>query len=249
MFRPQRVYIKENDNTAIDFDLFTDIEPLKNSTAMLPTAPILDSQAESMGASIGSSFEVDHFLNQFYKNKKTVHKARAILTYLQKNIDGSVLRFGTNGGIFFKGGLLPDADLTRVLENLTAKKSNTLVNGEYYLITQLTSAPTAITSLINSQKLKLCNIQVAYKNKGPPMSQTTPSSRPTTAVLPPGPLAQHTQVEVKTAHPNIYKVNVKSKAQNMIQKTPTAISKLKPNISTVQKRFNAKNSPAWYKVL
>lgn len=245
MFRPQRVYLDPKDTSALTFDLFTDIEPIKE-TAPMP-APVLNLEAEAMNASIGTTFNVDVYLNNNYNHKRTQTKAKAVLHYLTSNVDPSIVRFGTNGGIYYKNVLVPETDLANVLENLTSKKSKTLVHGEYYLITALANAPTSITSLIHPAKLKICNVQTQYRDKGPPVAQQTPNNKPANIVMPPG-TTKTTNIEVRTPNPFHYRPYLKAPVAK-IAKQPAGITKVKPAQTSVQKRFNGPKVPAWYKIL
>lgn len=242
MFRPHKVYLDNQDISLLKFDSINDIQPL---TDMSP--PVLNNEAQAMNVSIGGSFQVDQFLNANYRDKKSTHKARAFLIYLTQNIDDSILRFGSNGGIFYKGNLVPEGDLGKVLQNITNKKSKTLVHGEYYMLSCLTGAPPSILNLINPSKLKMCNLQLDYKTKGPPMAQSVPQAKPKKIPLPPGSLGNE-QIVIKTANPFTFKPQGTSKPHPIL-KTPTTVSKQKPPVSNVQKKFNAKPAPAWYKIL
>lgn len=244
MFRPQRVYLNAKDSDKLTFDLFTDIEPITTDTMQ---NPVLNNEAEAMSSAIGSQFNAEQFLSTSYKHKKSISKARTVLNYLVQNIDNSMLRFGTNGGIYYKNVLVPEADLANVLANLVTKKSNTLVQGEYYLILMLLNAPTSVTALIHPTKLKLCGSQVTYKQTGPPIAQKTPAYHPDKLLLPPG-TSKQTKVTVRTSNPFQYTPHLKSTVKN-IAKQPSQVTKTKPNISMVQKRFNGPKVPAWYKVL
>lgn len=244
MFRPQRVYLNPEDTNTINFDLFTDIQPITSDTMQ---TPILNNEAEAMNNSIGSHFNVDHFLEKSYTQKKSLSKARAVLNYLVQNIDTSMLRFGANGGIYYRNVLVPEAQLDKVLVNLVTKKNNALVQGEYYIVLMLLNAPSAITTLIHPAKLKLCGNQVSYKQTGPPVAQKTPSLHPTKLLMPPG-TSKQTNVTVKTSNPFHYTPNLKPTIKN-IAKQASQITKNKSNVTLAQKRFNGPKVPAWYKVL
>ncbi len=242
MYHPQKIYLNSQDKFSLGFDRVTDIQPLKE---MSP--PILNTESQAMNLAIGNKFEVDEFLSKHYRDKKSFNKARALLTYLTQKIDDAILRFGTNGGIFYKTNLVPDGDLVQVLQNITSKKSKTLVHGEYYILSSLTGAPTSLLNLVNPSKLKMCNLQTEYKTSGPPMAQTVPLAKPKKIPLPPGP-AREEKIEIKTANPFSFKPQLKP-SQSSILKTATTIPKPKIPVSAVQKKYNAKAAPAWYKIL
>jgi len=245
MFRPQKVYLDKQDKNLLTYDLFTDIQPL---TTMPANAPVLNTEAAAMNVAVGSRFDIEHFLGVNYPDKKTIQKARTVLTYLNNQLDDSILKLGANGGFYYKSSLVPEGDLSKILQNLVSKKSKTLVHGEYYILSCLVSAPPSILNLINPSKLKICNSQMQYKLKGPPMGATVPAPKPKFIPLPPGPLSKEAMVEVKTANPFNYKPNLPPKNPPIL-KTATTISKDKRAPSAVQKKFNAKTVPAWYKVL
>lgn len=244
MFRPQKVYVKTENPTLLDFDLFTDIKPLKNMTP-----PILNNEAQSMANAVGTTFQIEPFLQSRKVSKNLYSKIKHVMTYLATSVDPSLLRFGSNGGMYHHDSLLPNVDLIAVMENLVSKKSKTLVNGEYNVLMHLTKAPHSILSLINPQKLKLCNVQIRYSTEGPPMANTA-LQPPKTVTLPPGPApTASNQVVVRTAHPSLFKPYSKPQKNTVINKIPTKPVTQKPISSSVQKRFNAKSAPAWYKIL
>lgn len=213
------------------------------------TPPVLNAEAESMANAVGSTFQIESFLQSGKVAKHLQGKIRQVLTYLVTSVDKSLLRFGANGGIYHHNNLLPDVDLLTVMENLVSKKSRTLVNGEYTILMYLTRAPQTIIALINPQKLKLCNVQIQYAAKGPSMARTA-LQPPKTVSLPPGPAPPvANQVVVRTAHPNLFKPYSKPQKNVVINKIPTKPATQKTAHTLVQKRFNAKPAPAWYKIL
>lgn len=265
MFSPQKVYVIEgnSNNDSLGFDLFSDIEPLKvtkQKKAVTLTAspkkqknpnmspPILNNEAQAMASASGYSFDPANYLAQNYSDKKSFHKASTLLAFLCQNIDKSLLAFGTNGGIFYKHNLVPEARLVEVLQNIANKKSKTLCQGEYYVLSCLTNAPASILAQINQNKLKICNVQQDYKTKGPPMANKVPLAVPKKVPLPPGPTTGYSNVEVKTANPFSVKLVPKPKPKSILK---TSVKVMKPAVHTsaVQKKFNAKPTPAWYKIL
>lgn len=249
MFRPQKVYIDKQDNNLLTYDLFTDIQPLSTMPTNNPSTsqPVLNTESQAMESAVGRRFEVDHFLGVHYKDRKTLEKARTLLTYLNTHLDNSILKFGTNGGFYYKSTLVPEGNLANILQNIVAKKSKTLVHGEYYILSCLLNAPTNILELVNPSKLKMCNAQIQYNTNGPPMSASAPPPKPKFIPLPPG-VSKDSRVEVRTANPFNYKPNLVTKNPPIL-KTATAITKDKRVPSAVQKKFNSKAAPAWYKVL
>jgi len=242
MFTPQKVYIDKQDKSLLTYDLFTDIQPL---TTM--PAPVLNTEAAAMDTAVGVRFDIDRYLSSNYTDKKTFQNARTLLTYLKDNLDDSILKIGSNGGFYYKSTLVPEGDLPKILQNIVSKKSKTLVHGEYYILSCLASAPASILNLINPSKLKMCNAQIQYNLKGPPMGAAVPTPKPKFIPLPPG-SSKDNRVEVRTANPFNYKPNLQTKNPPIL-KTATTIARDKRTPSAVQKKFNAKAVPAWYKVL
>ena len=248
MFRPQKVYVDRKNPEELAFDKFTDIQPLQNSKMNPGSQKPLDSQAESMELSVKGSFDGPQFLSNFYSDKKTLGKALQVVSHIQKNVDPGVLRFGSRGGIFYKGNLVPDANLCNILKSLLTKKGLTMERGEFYLLETLSTAPPAIAHLISPAKLKLCHTQTKFVKTGELVSPQVPPSKPQKVFLPPN-TNHNTQVEIRTPNPFTFKPH--------IRKPPTVITKMpstklnRPNPPTkLQKRFNVKQVPqAWYKVL
>lgn len=255
MFRPQKVYLNAENNQVLTFDLFTDIQPIVQSSKMKPEKqsnkskhfPPLDNQAEAMEASIGQVFDSAKYLNSTIAEPKVRQKALQILTYLQANTDPSVVRFESRGGIFYKSSLVPDAILSDTLKSIVTKNSKTLQQGEFYLLSLLANAPPAILKMINPAKLKLCNIQQHFSATGLTGSQTTPPSKPNKLVIPPS-TGHQSNVEFRTANPFVFRPTFKQTSA-VIAKPPTAIPKKRSVVTGVQKKYNAKNIPTWYKVL
>lgn len=238
---PQKVYLDPKDRQTLTFDRKADIEPLTM------TPPILNNEAQAMNAAVGDNFDIESFLSKHYRDKKSVAKARAVLAYLTRKVDDSTINFGSNGGIFYRQNLVPDADLVAVLQSLTNRKGKTLSQGEYFVLNSLAGAPPDILSAINPAKLKLCNIQFEYKTRGPPSSSKVPVSKPAKIPLPPS-QTRDSNIVIRTANPFLYKPFPNLQPRTIL-KTKTQIMKPKLPASAVQKKFNAKPAPAWYKIL
>lgn len=258
MFRPQKVYLNSQNNQTLNFDLFTDIQPITPDSKMKPekqsephkyVPPHLDNQAEAMAASIGQAFDCNKFVQENFSDHKTKQKALEILSYLQGNTDPSNVRFGTRGGLFYKGAIVPDANLSSILKNMVTKKSKTLQQGEFYLLSVLANAPASVLKNINPAKLKMCNVQQTFSTTGLTVPQKTPQAKPDKVVIPPSSGGgTNSNVEFRTANPFVYKPTFKHRP-TIIAKPPTAIPKKKTVVTGLQKKYNVKAIPAWYKVL
>lgn len=256
MFQPQRVYVDNSNNQFLAFDtIIDDIKPLNQNLATIKipsettgktntpkmTANSLNNESDAMMRSIGVTFDADEFISRKFNDKKVQQKALLVLLFLTRNVDKSILHFTQAGGIIYQNNLVPNSDLVAALKNLVSKKSKTLQTGEYFLLSNLLSAPHTITGMINPSKLKLCNIQTTFKNQGPSLgSIPTATSKTTTTAK--------AKVQLRNAHPQVVST---AKLMQITKTKPlqpsSRLHQQQPNL--VQTRFNAKTVPAWYKIL
>jgi len=240
MSQAYRVFISDTDASLLDFETSSEVEPYSKMNDERLIAPP-NSESEAIAASVGISFDPSGFISDFISNKKLATAAKSILSYLNGNVDSTVLRFTQDGRIFYQGKAVPGAHLKRVLESVGSKGSKSLEIGEYFLLSNLTNAPDYVKSLVNASKLKLCNIKVDSQ------ASIRKLQRPPKALRPPGPSPLvKTNFEIKSAIPNVFRPSkgtllggvVKSKARpDMSVKLPTS----------VQRRFNVPSRP-WYKI-
>jgi len=239
MSQAYRVFVSKDNDSILEFETECEVEPLTEmDTPSLNVA--LNSESEAIAASVGISFDPNVFVQKCITNKKVSTNARAILTYLNDNVDSTVLRFTQDGRIFYQGKAIPGANLKKVLESLSSKASKTLEIGEYFLIVNLDRAPETVKASINRTKLQLCNIQ----------SVTKPAKRivngPSKIYLPPGTSISKHNVEIKTARPvNIAQTRPATSVVT-VKRGPALDRSYKP-ATTLQRRFNVPNKP-WYKL-
>lgn len=251
MFQPQKVYVDSTNNFCLTFDTFSDLQPITlteavaqnpQTTAMDKTSLNNEAEAMTRATTGGITFDVDSFFKKNYHETKTQNKARSVLNFLTLTVDDSLLRFTQAGGIVYQRNLVPGADLTTVLKSLVSKKSKMLVNGEFFLLCNLKTAPPSILAMINPSKLKLCNIQQTYKDQGPQPPPPAAKKRPMLETL----------VKTQTANPQLSNPNFRTTtttASSVSQKPKMLPQKNPVHLTKLQKRFNSNPAPAWYKIL
>jgi hypothetical protein len=235
------VFLSDSDLNILDFERITDIQPLSTDTmsediTAVSKVPALG-ETEALNASVGISFNSDEFISTHFSNRKVGSNAKAVLSYITSNVDSTVLRFTQDGRVFHNGSAVAGANLKKILESLVTKGRKILQLGEYYLLANLMHAPDYIKSLINSTKLKLCDIQLDYVgHKVVKKIQTAPPK-----------LLAKPNTEVKTASPFTF-YPYQRKPLTTIVKTPTKLDTSKRGLTVQQKRFNVKEKRPWYRL-
>jgi len=242
MAQAYNVFLSDSNQNILDFERITDIQPLSSNTIMaddntsISKTPAIG-ETEAINASVGITFNPDEFISVHFSGQKNASNAKAVLSYINSNVDHTILRFTQDGKVFYLGSSVAGANLKKILESLVTKKQKILQTGEYFLLSNLTSAPDYIKSLINPHKLKLCNIQFEYATKNivkrlpPPIAQK--HAKPNT--------------EVKTASPFTFYPYIQKPLVPVIR-TPAKLDTSKRGLSASQKRFNLKEPHPWYKL-
>ena len=247
MAQPYNVFLSDTDPNVLDFEKVTDIQPLSNLNMAQdnPTKSVIPSgEAEALNSSIGIFFNLDSYISTHFSDKKNISNTRAVLSYLNSNVDPTILKFSQDGRVFYQGAAVPGANLKKILESLTSKKQKVLQIGEYFLLSNLTNAPDYIKTLVHPAKLKMCNIQVEFATQ-PQVKRL--NSRPANIYNPPSSLPGMSKpnIQVKTASPFAFYPNQKRPSQP-IAKTLTKLDKTVRGPTPNEKRFNVKEP--WYKL-
>lgn len=239
MAQAYNVYLSSSDPSFLDFEKITDIQPLTSDimpedTPNLAKVPAIGGDTEAINSSIGIQFNADEFISVHISDRKHFSNAKAVLSYITSNVDSTVLRFTQDGRVFYQGSCVAGANLKKILESLVTKKSKALQSGEYFLLSNLVNAPDYIKSLINPNKLKLCNIQFEFATKNVVKRLTAPAP----------PKANRSNMEVKTAAP----VNIKPPQSRPVIRTVVKLDTSKRAPTALQKQFNVKDAAPWYKL-
>lgn len=248
MFQPQKIYLDPADNFSLTFDTFTDIQPLASTEKKKMETALPNNESEAMNSALGVTFNVEQYLTKTFHDKKNLHKARMILNFLTSTVDSSLLRFNQAGGIFYQGSLVPNADLGAVLKSLAEKKNKQLVVGEYFLLSNLSSAPSTILGMVNPSKLKLCNIQQTFAKQGNKLKSNVQPIVKHKQLLQLQPKPNH--IQVRTAKPLLSNSKPVLQTGSILttkKMIPTYTKQSKA--AALQKRFTSKAPSAWYKVL